>query len=178
MRVRAVANLVKPVPTEDDVVDSAYIGRPQAFTAEDLVKLRVCPNFWIEVGNLHRNRGPGVPGDQLMLRRLSRVYFGFPATDLHTDSLVGQVDLTYRRAIHVGRTLRFSNNSMDVLSLPVPGIGAPAAYDGQTIRFERVGDRAFTLVVGTSAEVRAWSRASDAVNARFTMTSGRQFGVF
>ena len=52
-------NLKAPAPTEDDVA-STDTGRG-AISTKDLQKLRVCRHFWIDAGNVTRNRGPTLP---------------------------------------------------------------------------------------------------------------------
>lgn len=176
------SNLEAPAPTEDDTAPSTLVGGRHSFSSEDLVKLRVCRNLWIEAGNLHKNRGPGLPGNQLMLRRLSRVFFGFYADDVHTDTFIGYVPIQYGTTTSTNRTLRFSNNSMDVLELPIPGKGSPDAYDQETLCFERTvrgPSRVFNLTIGSPLDTRRWQRASDAIGGSFSMAgSGRKFGVF
>jgi hypothetical protein len=73
--------------------------------------------------------------------------------------------------------MRFSNNAMDVLTLPLPGSQGPAKYDQEVILFtQREGD--FKLEVGTAAAVRSWKSRSTTVGGAFTMSSGRPWGVF
>ena len=135
------SNLRQPPRTDDDTAESTRVGRPHSFSANDLVQLRACRYFWVEAGKLHKNRGPMLPGNQLMLRALSRVYFGFPARDVPRDTFMGYVNLVFAGSSHPDRSLRFSNNSMDVLALPVPGTGSQAGYDGETLHFERMAQR-------------------------------------
>jgi hypothetical protein len=61
------------------------------------------------------------------------VYFGSPGHDVPTDTFIGNVNLVFAGTAHPDRTLPFSNNSIDVLALPVPGGGGPAAYDRETL---------------------------------------------
>lgn len=176
----ASKHLRQPMPTDDDAVDPSLLG-PHAFNSGDLAKMRACDCFWIEAGNLHHNRGRGVPGNQLMLRALSRVYFGYPPLDLPIDSAIGALTITYAGSEHTNRTLRYSNNSMDVLSLPVPGVGAPAAYDQETLHFERVAlgkQVVFKLSIGTARDRARWIARSRALGALYSMRGGRQFGVY
>jgi HKD family nuclease len=180
-RFQAFSNLRQPVPTDDDAIDTSILGR-HSFSSPDLTKLRACQQFWIEAGNLHANRGAGVPGNQLMLRSLSRVFFGFPPLDLPRDSAIGSITITYAGIHYSGRTLRHSNNAMDVLSLPVPGQGAPARYDGETLHFRRqtrAHSTVFDLTIGAQAERTRWRQRSQAVGGLFAMRgSRREFGVY
>jgi HKD family nuclease len=79
----SAAQLRRPTPTEDDTFSST--GR-RSLSPDDLVKLRVCRRFWIEAGNVTKNLGPNKPGNQLMMRRHSRVFFGVPATNVPQNS--------------------------------------------------------------------------------------------
>lgn len=176
-RFQAVENRTQPVPTEDDAAPESAGARGQ-LTPSQLRKLNVCRNLWIQVGNLHSNRGPGRPGNQLMLKRNTRVFFGFPARDLDPDTTVGHVAIEYAGNTRGDCSLRFSNNSMDVLTLPVPGVEGPPAYDQETICFEQIGVRKFRLILGTRRDVTNWKRQSEAIDGAFRMTSGREWGVF
>ena len=165
-----------PVSEEDTVPESA--GKRGQLRPEELRKLRVCRNLWISAGNLHRNLGPGRAGNQLMLKRNSRVFFGFPARDLPKDSAVGSVAIRFGGASRRGCSLRFSNNSMDVLTLPVPGTEGPQAYDQRVLHFEEIGVREFLLTIGAADDVRNWKRRSESIGGEFQMQSGRQWGVY
>ena len=69
-----------PSSTEDDIAsDHPTKG---SLKSADLQRLRVCRQFWIEAGNITKNRGPALPGNQLMMKRLSRVFFGFAPTEI------------------------------------------------------------------------------------------------
>lgn len=173
---RAADNRRHPTPTDDD---AAPVGTTRQLTPLQLRKLNVCKHLWIEAGNLHLNRGAGRPGNQLMLKRNTRVFFGFPARDLPKDSTLGDVAIDYGGTVRPDCSLRFSNNAMDVLTLPVPGSDGPAKYDQRTLCFEQVGLRSFRLTVGRPREVASWKRRSKAINGHFRMSSGgREWGVF
>ena len=176
-RFQALENRIHPTPTEDDAAPESAGTRGQ-LTPADLRKLNVCRHLWIEVGNLHFNRGPGRPGNQLMLKRNTRVFFGFPARDLPPDTALGHVAIEYARSTRCDCSLRFSNNSMDVMTLPLPGVDGPAAYDQETVCFERIGVRQFRLVLGAPRDVTRWKRQSDTLDGHFRMNSGREWGVF
>ena len=173
----SVAHRLHPNAVEDDAVPESASRRGQLRPVE-LRKLRVCRHLWIEAGNLHHNRGRDQPGNQLMLTRNSRVFFGFPADDLPRDSLIGNVAI--RTGEHLRRecSFRFSNNHMDVLTLPIPGVEGPAAYDQKTLHFEHVGVRKFELEIGSQADVSRWKRRSRAIEGDFRMRSGRRWGVY
>ena len=166
-----------PPISEDDVVPESA-SRSGQLSPGDLRKLRVCRHLWIEAGNVTRNRGQNLPGNQLMMKRNSRVFFGFPAVDLERDSSIGTVAIRFDEYLRPDCTLRFSNNSMDVLTLPVPGQGGPEAYDRETLHFEQTGIREFKLTIGRPAEVKKWRQRSASIEGEFSMKSGRRWGVY
>jgi hypothetical protein len=176
-RFRAEARSIPPVTDED----TQPTHQRRGWTPERLRKLRTSDNLWIEAGNLHKNRGAGQPGNQLMMSPMTRVFFGFPAEDLPTDSAVGSIAIRYGNYTRWDSSLRFSNNAMDVLGLPVPGAGGPAAYDQETLCLRQTQDAGriiFEMQLGTSAQKRAWRRQSRAIDGDFAMSSGRRWGVF
>lgn len=168
-------NLKHPVLTEDDVA-SSDAGRG-SLSSDALQKLRVCRHFWIEAGNITRNRGPGLPGNQLMMRRLSRVFFGFPPDTLPENSAIGQVEIEFRSNVN-DYSLTYSDNGMDKLVLPIPGAGGPPAYDNEDLLFEQVAPRRFRLSLGGAGDKAQWLRKSRLIEGAFRMSSGRQWGVF
>lgn len=168
-------NLRNPVPTEDDVATTD--ARQGGLSSDDLRRLRVCRHLWIEAGNISRNRGPDAPGNQLMMKRLSRVYFGFPPDDVPRNSPIGDVIIQYRD-LPIECSMTFSDNGMDKLVLPIPGTEGPLQYDNENLLFEQRSPRHFRLSVGTGAEKTAWRRRSAAGSGAFRMSSGREWGVF
>ena len=150
----SLGNRRHPIPVEDDEIPESATSRGQ-IGANDLRKLRVCRHFWIEAGNLHLNLGRVRPGNQLMLKRNSRVFFGFSARDLKPNTGIGNVAIQFGRHWRPNCALRFRDNSMDVLALPIPGEEGPAAYDQETLLFERVGVRKFNVTIGRPADREA-----------------------
>lgn len=181
-RVHAEQRAHRPPLTDDDAGASTRIDAQRGFSGSDLARLRSSTHFWIQAGNLHANRGPGVPGNQLMLRALTRVYFGFPPDDVPTDSHIGTIEISVGGVSHPDRTLRYSNNAMDVLGLPVPGAAtAPTAYDGETLVFARESTNSstrFTLRLARTGEFAGLRRASKRAQTSWRMSSGREFGAY
>lgn len=181
-------HLRSPSPTDDDCSDTSTLEAShsghRALSPEDLRRLRACKRLWIEADNLHHNRGKNPdgswrPGNQLMLTPMTRVFFGFSATDLERDSSVGDVAVTYAGQTRPDCSFRFSNNAMDVLTLPVPGNGGPERYDKKALLFTKRADGTVALAVGTCAERDEWVRKSKTIGGYHQMTrSGRQWGVF
>lgn len=170
-------NLKHPTPTDDDHAKPDE--RPTTLTADDLRKLRACSHLWIEAGNVTKNLGPSKPGNQLMMKRLSRVFFGVPATDVPQNSPLTRVNIFYGGVPKDDCSLTFSDNGMDKLTLPLPGAGGPPSYDGKTLLFTRLKAGVFQLDLGTAAQKRDWIRKSKAIAAKHKMPAqGRRWGVF
>jgi hypothetical protein len=171
-------HLKNAAPTEDDVATSDT--SRGSLSSEDLKKLRVCRHFWIDAGNITKNRGPHLPGNQLMMKRLSRVFFGFEPTALPKDSPVGHVAISFDQEFRAEYSLTFSNNGMDKLVLPIPGSGSgtPESYDNKYLLFERIRPRQFRLRLGSHSTAAAWLRKSNRIDAAFKMSQGREWGVF
>jgi HKD family nuclease len=169
-------NLKAPVPTEDDVA-STDTGR-RALSTADLRKLRVCRHFWIDAGNVTRNRGPNLPGNQLMMKRLSRVFFGFGSAAIPQNTHIGNVEISFNGGQSAPFSLTYSDNNMDKLVLPIPGAEAPVSYDNEYLLFRRAAPGAFELSLGNRTQRTQWLRHSTAIDGAFRMQSGREWGVF
>lgn len=181
VRFESSEHLRAPTPTDDDAADTEATRasrRTRGLSAEQLRQLRAASSFWIEAGLLHENRGRGRPGNQLMLSRMTRVFFGFTAVEVPRDTYIGRVAIEYGNVLRDDCSLRFSNNHMDVLTLPLPGSEGPASYDGEVLLFERQSTLRYRLSVLSTAAARDARRKSKDANAEFKMSSGRAFGVF
>ena len=117
-------------------------------------------------------------GNQLMLKRLSRVYFGVPPTDVPQNSPLTRVQIGYGNVMKSDCSLTFSDNGMDKLTLPIPEPDKVPAYDQKNLFFTRLGPDRFLVELGTEAQKRRWIRKSKEIDASFTMPSGRKWGVF
>lgn len=177
----SIDNLNAPTPTEDDATTSMHasrVGRAMGFDARQLRQLRVAGSLWIEAGNVTKNRGKDKPGNQLMLRRMTRVFFDMPARDVPENTSIGEVSVRINGGTDHICSLRFSDNSMDVLTLPIPEENGLDAYDGETLLFERREDGTFDLSTLSSAGVQAARRRSRAVDGLFQMKGNREFGIY
>jgi HKD family nuclease len=172
----SIDNLSSPVPTEDDVVASDP--GQGGLSNTDLRRLRACEYLWIEAGKITKNRGPKLPGNQLMMKRLSRVYFGFPSSSVPENTAIGTVELSFAGKAVKTYSLTYSDNGMDKLVLPIPVNDGPASYDDKFILFRAVGPRRFEVALGSTANRSTWLKKSNAISGAFKMTSGRQWGVF
>lgn len=174
-------SLREPVPTSDDGTRARMPSRT-LLRARDLLRLRSAQHLWIEAGNVTRNRGTGVPGNQIMMRAMTRVFFGAEARDVPRDTHLGMLAIKFQNHISWDRTLRYSNNSMDVLTVPVPGSPTgPPSYDNQTLVFTKAshnGALIYELTIASSAKKAVLIRRSKRIDGHFVMRGGRQFGVY
>lgn len=171
------ADRAHPAFTEDDVLPDSELGRG-GLSLGELTKVRSCRHLWIEAGLLGKNRGRNVPGNQLMMRRMSRVFFGAPAKDVPPDTMLKYLDIAFGGHPPKDCSLSFSNNKMDKLTLPIPGVDGPPTYDGEVLQFERVKPGFYRLSVLNAAERQRSRKASKAIGASFKMHGGRTWGVF
>lgn len=175
----SAANLSSPTPTEDDSGDERPRYRTGDLTSLHLQQLRVCSNLWMDAGKLSENLGRGNPGSQLMMKRLTRVFFGFGPDDLRRNTTLGSVSIAYGTAGSRLYNLRFSDNSMDVINLPRPGTEGPPTYDHQVVRFERLANGDFRLSLGSARDRRAWESKSRAIGGLHQFKASNRFwGVF
>ena len=134
--------------------------------------------LWVETHQLYKNLGKNRPGNQLDLKRGTRVYFGFSAEVVPPKSIFGNLSLQFVGHPKVERSARFGNNSMDKINLPIPGQEGPSSYDNSVILFERTGPRRFRMRLGNRSERRAWRVRSEEQGLVFEMAGGRAFGFF
>ena len=102
--------------------------------------------LWVKVGTLYKNRGPGEAGNQVDLKRGARVFFGFPAADVATDTVLGQIRIGCPGYDEQECSVRYGNNQMDKVNLPVPGKDGPDTYDGSILIFEKLPSDGTTAV--------------------------------
>jgi len=139
--------------------------------------LAAAAHLWVDVEYVVPNRGEQEEGNQIDMQKGTRVFFGFGDKALPRNSPIGSVRILYDTHA-ASRNLRFGNNSMDKLDLPIPGMEGPPTYSHQTLLFTRESRHTFRLTVGTAADVATWRAKSEAAGTLFEMRSGRKYGVF
>lgn len=145
------------------------------------VQLANCKSIWFETGHLYENRGVGKSGNQLDTPRGTRVFFGFNATKVSKNSVLGHVQIQVPGFRSVQRSIRFANNQMDKVNLPLPGSDGPSSYDNRVLIFDRQdaaeeGRSCFSLTVTDSSGLA--KRKQAAVNAvDLAMQGGRPYGL-
>lgn len=144
------------------------------------VQLSAAKELWIDASSVIRNRG-ALPGSQLNTPRGTRVFFGFASEKVPKDTTLGSIDLRIIGHPYHDRTIRFSNNSMDIINLPIPEQNGVETYQGTFLLFARdspSGDnrRRYTVTVTDAAGIEA-KKASAANSVDLTMSSGRKYGL-
>jgi hypothetical protein len=145
------------------------------------VQLANAKALWVEVDTLYKNLGPARPGNQLDLPRGTRVFFGFPSPAVSLNTILGYIELQAEGHSAFRKSVRFGNNSMDKVNLPVPHTEGPATYDHKILLFERqpssaTGVSRFTVRLGNKTDLKKW-KAAATTSSDLTMSSGRSYGL-
>lgn len=166
-------------PPEETVEESDILtGRPaNEDIADALDQFLGARAFWVETQKLYENLTSRKLGNQLDLPRGTRTFFGFPITDVDTNTPFGVVKAQISGYRAVDRTMRFGDNFMDKFNLPVPGKDGPAAYDYSYVVFQKTpGTKTIKIQVldlaGLKSLKKKYARAKD-----MTMKGGRAYGL-
>jgi HKD family nuclease len=139
--------------------------------------LATSTTLWIDVDYVVQNRGRGRPGNQIDLQHGTRVFFGIPSVQVPRNTFLGEITVVYRGQ-KTPCHMRFGNNQMDKLNLPVPEDGGPPEYEGKTLLFKRLSSEKFQLSVRSRATASRCKSKSRSQGTLFKMRSGREYGVF
>jgi hypothetical protein len=98
--------------------------------------MEVAQLFWIDVGYVTKNREKK-PGNQFDLPRGSHKYIGLPEVlNPALNSNLGQLKIRTPTGDVVERPLRYGNNAMEKLTLPIPETHGYECYDGKILTFK------------------------------------------
>jgi HKD family nuclease len=150
----------------------------RGFTAEQLAQVAHSQTMWIEAGRLTA-RTSATPGHQLMMRPLTRVFFGYQPLSVPRKTQLGSVLIRFDGTVHANRTLEFAHNSMDRLNLPPGGANKTTRYDGKILKFTKIalgGEVAYELSMISKRARNSLEAASRRLNLSFAMPGGRAFG--
>lgn len=176
--------LPKPrqLPEEKTLATRRYLASPEEHVISGIlpVQLAEAKALWIDASSMIRNRGQ-LPGSQLNTPRGTRVFFGFGSDNVSKDTTLGTIHIRVGGYPYVERTIRFSNNSMDIVNLPIPEQYGLDTYQGAILVFKREplssdGRHQFTLTATDAAGV-ASLRESAANSVELSMKRGRQYGL-
>lgn len=145
------------------------------------VQLTLAKGLWVRTDTLYHNLGIGRPGNQLDMPRGTRVFFGFPPTRVRRNHIFGYVELQVDGYAPVSRSVRFGNNEMDKINLPLPSRDGPESYDHAYLIFDRTTSPSdtrsnFRLDV-TNEEGMAARLEASINNVKLRMASGREYGL-
>jgi hypothetical protein len=166
-------------PQQDDETGAALTFEKdyveQSF--EQTAKLATASHLWVNAGYVVKNRGRDRPGNQIDLVRGTRTFFGLNGRKVPKNTMLGEVRIKF--GSHLSTTnMRFANNLMDRLNLPIPEEAGPASYDDEWLLFARRPDGSFELTVLDAQGLRAARRKSRDDDTIFKMRGGREYGVY
>ena len=125
-----------------------------------------------------KNRPPRA-GNQLMMKRLSRVFFGVPVVKVPKNSPLKKVKILTGKSGPIQCSLTFSDNGMDKITLPYPEEHNIGAYDNKILLFNRTGISEFRLSVYSKTKLDALKKKSARVGSVYKMSSGgRAWGLY
>lgn len=145
------------------------------------VQLAAAKSLWFYTDTLYINLQSRGVGNQLDTPRGTRVFFGFSSSQVPKNHVLGNVELQVMGHASVPRSIRFGNNMMDKVNLPIPGQDGPANYDNAVLIFDRTGAGPsglprFQVTVTNKHELAARKRAA-ANHVDLEMHGGRSYGL-
>ena len=131
--------------------------------------------FWIDVGYVTKNRGADKPGNQFDLPRGSHVHFGLERVlNPELNSTLGDLKIRTPTGNVVDRRLRYGNNSMEKLTLPIPERYGYQCYDGKILTFKVDGNQVVLEALEHDDFLRIYGMQISSSNK---MQSGRPYGT-
>lgn len=173
--------LTRPPQSEEQTEVRVLVDAPEPRELpEDVgVAFTTARKLWVRTDELYHNLTTRGIGNQLDLPRGTRVFFGFPVTEVPRNSRFGTIIVQCPGFEPTRRNMRFGNNFMDKLNLPIPGEAGPSSYDHSILLFEKVGFSG-TGIRKYSLELISEKRLAvelNAPNLSLAMSGGRQYGV-
>lgn len=131
-------------------------------------------HFWIEAGYVTPNRGRSKPGNQIDMPRGVHRFFGLTMRrNQRRNTVIGPIRFLFD-GLHIDRNLRYGNNQMEKITLPIPEQYGYGSYDGKILEFHRE-ERGFRLEVHEPEEFRYLRAGAGKI---MQMDSGRHLGVW
>lgn len=151
------------------------VSQPKVTSIDDDDGIETVRLFWIDVGYVTKNRGQDKPGNQFDLPRGSHKYLGLPeVSNPSLNSKLGDLEIRTPTGRTVERTLRYGNNAMEKLTLPIPEEYGYQCYDGKILTFIVDGNEVVLEAFEHDDFFRAYSSYIDSVHE---MQSGRRYGT-
>ena len=140
------------------------------------VQLAAAKSLWVDGSSIIGNRKPK-PGNQLNTPRGTRIFFGFSSKNVPRDTTLGTVEIRVAGHLYVVRSIRFANNGMDIIGLPIPEQFGVDSYQDTILIFSRdSGSGHFTLTVTDAPGLSAYI-ASASNSVELAMNGGRRYGL-
>jgi HKD family nuclease len=166
----------RPPPTER--LEAPYSPR-EPLDASTMRALRTARFFWTQTLRIVANRGPRRAGNQVDLKKGARSFFSSRVPmERPLNTPLGTVPtIAADGAPPETCSMRYGNNGMDKVNLPIPGGQNPARYDHAYLLWERRAGGVFRLRVNPRG--RAWREASRRERTMFSYAGGqRDWGFF
>ena len=164
----------------ENVVDEyerqyAEVSLPRISTLEPAHLVGTTTLFWIDVGYVTKNRGIDRPGNQFDLPKGSHVHLGVEEVrNPELNSTLGDLRIRTPHGEVVERRLRYGNNSMEKLTLPIPEQYGYQCYDGKILTFKLEGDEVVLEAFEHEDFFQIYGMHISSCNE---MQSGRKFGT-
>lgn len=145
------------------------------------VQLAAAKSLWVDASSIIHNYGRRRPGTQLNTRRGTRVFFGLSSEKVSRNTTLGAVNMRVSGYPYDEHTIRFSDNGMDVINLPIPEYNGVETYEGAILVFTRdnpspSGLDQFTLTV-TDADGLDEMKETASNIIDLEMRGGRKYGL-
>ncbi|MFJ4286743.1 hypothetical protein ACIPY0_13980 [Paenarthrobacter nicotinovorans] len=146
------------------------------------VQLAAAKSLWVNASSIIHNYGRRRPGTQLNTPRGTRVFFGFGSEKVPRNTPLGAVNMRVTGYPYDEHTMRFSDNGMDVINLPIPEYNGVETYEGTILIFTRdnpspSGLDQFTLTVTDAQGLDKMKKAASNF-IDLEMRGGRGYGLF
>jgi len=131
--------------------------------------------FWIDIGYVTKNRGEDKAGNQFDLPKDSHIFLGLrQIQNPERNSVLGSINIRTPDGRVVERTLRFGNNEMEKLTLPIPEEYGYHSYDGKILTFTVIENEVVLESHESDDFYRIYSRRISSVRE---MRGGRKYGT-
>lgn len=164
----------------DDVIDDyeaqyEEIIQPKVFVPKSKAISVDTELFWIDVGYVTKNRGQNRPGNQFDLPRGSHVLLGVKKVkNPELNSILANLNIRTPAGTVVERRLRYGNNAMEKLTLPIPEQNGYECYDGKILTFRVEGGEVILNAFEHDDFFQIYGKRISSCNE---MQSGRRFGT-
>lgn len=131
--------------------------------------------FWIDVGYVTKNRGPDRPGNQFDLPKGSHVLLGVKKVkNPELNSVLADLNIRTPAGTVMRRRLRYGNNAMEKLTLPIPEQNGYECYDGKILTFQV---EAGTVLLEALEHDDFFQIYGNRISSCSEMQSGRRYGT-